>query len=442
MTTLNFWKNSKPCEVVLYSSSVQVTYLKKSNKPVTVDISYVYLLAVLGDYHSGNNHHAVHLHFVRPVVNRRLRVDTLTLHSSDLDTCQLLVKALEDQLADTERPQKLAVIINPNSGKKQAEKVFYKKVQPLFKLCGIETKVVVTKAPKQARDVLQTLEMEDVDGIITVGGDGLYCEVLNGLILRTQKDHGVDVHDKDARMVPSRLPIGIIPAGTGDMVVQYLHGTRDVMTAAVRVLLGATLPANAVSVHQGEQLSAFSGLVLGFGLQGDMMADCERFRWMGHRRYNVIPIGTVLSRRSLDLEVEYVDEDTQQVTRTADAMYSVDTYVVSKREVGEHVQHVFGTDDMHVHMSSKCALGKHVQQLTKLKENTAGVFDYDFMTTARVESYTVRLTKAPTVLQEGRRVLKENYNINCDGEILRVTHPEYHVRLHRHAVRVFGETIV
>ncbi|KAL8622430.1 hypothetical protein ACOMHN_034095 [Nucella lapillus] len=441
MTTLNFWKNSKPCQVTLHSSSVQVSYLKKSNKQVTVDISYVYLLAVKGDFDSGNSH-AVHVHYVRPISNRRLRVDTLTLHSSDLYTCQLLVKALEQELADTKRPQKLAVIINPNSGKKQAEKVFSKKVQPLFKLCGIDTKVVVTKAPKQARDVLQALELDGVDGIITVGGDGLYCEVLNGLILRTQKDNEVNVHDVDAKVVSSHIPIGIIPAGTGDMVVQYLHGTRDVMTAAVRVILGGSVPANAVSVHQGGQLSAYSGLVLGFGLQGDMMADCERFRWMGHSRYNVIPIGTVLSRRSLDLEVEYVDEDSQKVHKVSDAMYSVDTYVVSKQEVGEHMRNVFGTDSMHVHMTSKCALGKHVQQLTKLKENTAGAFDYDFMNTARVDSYTVRLCNAPTVVQDGKKALKETHNINCDGEILRLTHPEYHVRLHRHALRVFGETIV
>lgn len=44
--------------------------------------------------------------------------------------------------AATDRPQRLAVIINPNSGKKQAEKVFFSKVQPLFKLCGIDTKVI------------------------------------------------------------------------------------------------------------------------------------------------------------------------------------------------------------------------------------------------------------------------------------------------------------
>ena len=70
-------------------------------------------------------------------------------------------------------------------------------------------------------------------------------------------------------------------------------------------------------------------------------------------------------------------------------------------------------------------------------------FDYDFMQRARVQGYTVRLRNAATVLQQdGQRLLKDKYNISCDGEVVRVTHPEFHVKLHRHAFRVFGETIV
>jgi hypothetical protein len=83
----------------------------------------------------------------------------------------------------------------------------------------------------------------------------------------------------------------------------------------------------------------------------------------------VIPISTVLSRRAYDVEVEYEDEDSQEVTRVKDVMYGVDTYVVDKAPRGERVQHVFGEKMMRVHMTRKCALGKHVQQLTKLKEH-------------------------------------------------------------------------
>lgn len=51
--------------------------------------------------------------------------------------------------------------------------------------------------------------------IVCVGGDGMFSEVLHGLIGRTQRDAGVDQNQPRAALVPSPLRIGIIPAGRG-----------------------------------------------------------------------------------------------------------------------------------------------------------------------------------------------------------------------------------
>ena len=61
-----------------------------------MDISFVYLLAV--ESHDDNGTYTVNIHYVRPVVNRRLRLDTLSLQSPDPATRNLLVKALEEEL--------------------------------------------------------------------------------------------------------------------------------------------------------------------------------------------------------------------------------------------------------------------------------------------------------------------------------------------------------
>nr|KAG5710252.1 hypothetical protein BaRGS_008968 [Batillaria attramentaria] len=302
--------------------------------PASFDIPYSHMLAaeVVGptctEVYSSRSY-SVTLHYVKSLSNNRLRVSSLEVQS-DFDKCTNLAKQLEEQMTVTERPKRLVVIINPNSGKKRAEKVFKTKVQPVFSLCGIHSTVIVTSAPKEARELLQTLDLADVDGVVTVGGDGLYYEVMNGLLLRTQKDHGVNADDPEAEIIPTDIPIGIIPAGSGDWVVQYLQGTRDVITSALHVVLGKTSLTNAVSVHQGGKLSAYAGLVLGFGLQGDIMNDCEKFRWMGPSRYSVVPVSTVLSRQAFDVEVEYQDDVTGDVKRISDQMYGVDTYIISK----------------------------------------------------------------------------------------------------------------
>lgn len=51
--------------------------------------------------------------------------------------------------------------------------------------------------------------------IVCVGGDGMFSEVLHGLIGRTQRNAGVDQNQPRAALVPSPVRIGIIPAGRG-----------------------------------------------------------------------------------------------------------------------------------------------------------------------------------------------------------------------------------
>jgi len=49
--------------------------------------------------------------------------------------------------------------------------------------------------------------------VVCVGGDGMFSEVLHGLVTRIQTDNGVDQNQPDAELVPCSLRIGIIPAG-------------------------------------------------------------------------------------------------------------------------------------------------------------------------------------------------------------------------------------
>lgn len=74
--------------------------------------------------------------------------------------------------------------------------------------------------------------------------------------------------------------------GSGDYVAKYLHGTRDVVTATIKIILGYTVQTNVASLHEGGKLVSYSGLLLGFNLFGEMMHDCEKFRNLGPIRYH------------------------------------------------------------------------------------------------------------------------------------------------------------
>lgn len=49
--------------------------------------------------------------------------------------------------------------------------------------------------------------------VVTVGGDGMFHEILNGLIRRTQRDCGIDTSLPDFTPTRPGLTIGVIPAG-------------------------------------------------------------------------------------------------------------------------------------------------------------------------------------------------------------------------------------
>lgn len=49
--------------------------------------------------------------------------------------------------------------------------------------------------------------------VVCVGGDGMFSEVVHGLVSRTQSDSRVDQNQSNQDLVPCALCIGIIPAG-------------------------------------------------------------------------------------------------------------------------------------------------------------------------------------------------------------------------------------
>lgn len=49
--------------------------------------------------------------------------------------------------------------------------------------------------------------------VVCVGGDGMFSEIIHGLIWRTQTDNGRNLNSPEETLLPCSLRIGIIPAG-------------------------------------------------------------------------------------------------------------------------------------------------------------------------------------------------------------------------------------
>ena len=67
--------------------------------------------------------------------------------------------------------------------------------------------------------------------LLQVGGDGLFQEALNGLLL-------LRARSPELGDLAARMRLGHIPAGSTDAVAYSLNGTRSELTAALHVALG------------------------------------------------------------------------------------------------------------------------------------------------------------------------------------------------------------
>ncbi|CAN9508287.1 unnamed protein product [Ophioblennius macclurei] len=252
--------------------------------------------------------HSFTVSYVRRTRQHQWRCSDVTFHCASQALCEQWVRVANEQLSTlTNRPKSLLVYINPYGGKRRGKQIFEQKVAPLFRRAGISTHVIVTERANHARDHLTTeANLHEYDGVVCVGGDGMFSEILHGLVTRTQMDHSVDQNQPDAQLVQCSLRIGIIPAGSTDCICFATVGTNDPVTSALHIVVGDSQPMDVCSVHHKNIFLKYSVSLLGYGFYGDVLADSERKRWLGPARYDLSGVKTFLSHNYYEGTVSFL----------------------------------------------------------------------------------------------------------------------------------------
>ncbi|XP_022110720.1 ceramide kinase-like isoform X2 [Acanthaster planci] len=254
------------------------------------------------------------VHCVRRNNQGKWRLRELTFECADQDTCRQWVTQIKERITKqgTVRPQNLLVFINPYGGRKEAASIYDSHTAPLFHLAGITTTLIYTEAKNHARDVMLKMDLSEFDGVVCVGGDGTFAEVVNGLLVRTQQEDGIDYSDPEATPRCPQMKIGVIPAGSTDVIVCDTTGVNDPLTSSLQIVLGCTLGLDICSVHSGHQLLRYTVSFMGYGFFGDVLKDSENHRWMGPRRYDFAGFKKYFGNKSYAGEVTFLtsgDED-------------------------------------------------------------------------------------------------------------------------------------
>ncbi|XP_028801065.1 sphingosine kinase 1 isoform X2 [Neltuma alba] len=195
------------------------------------------------------------------------------------------------------RPKRLFIFLNPFGGKKTAPIVFRDHVKPLLEDAEIQITVQETQHQLHAKEVARALDISKYDGIICVSGDGILVEVINGLLERDDWETAI------------KIPIGVVPAGTGNGVAKSLLDlVGDPCTAAnaaLTIIRGHKRSLDVVTIKQGEN-RFFSVLMIAWGLVADIDIESEIYRWMGSARFDFYALSRIFHLRQYNGRISFM----------------------------------------------------------------------------------------------------------------------------------------
>lgn len=217
--------------------------------------------------------------------------------------------------------QKVLLLSNPNAGKGQAATILGEHIRPLFKSRGVAVQEVATTHVGHARELGYSADLNGVDVVVVLGGDGTLHEVANGLLKRASAG------------VP---PLGIIPFGSGNAVAsdfrqnQKLHGSeisvyKDLNATAdwgvERILSGKSCCVDVLDVAyatDGRRLTCVSMIYFGFFAEIDLVA--EPFRCLGPARFDLVSVWNLMKRQKMPpCRIELVQPSGEKRVLTNDA---------------------------------------------------------------------------------------------------------------------------
>ncbi|XP_058563905.1 sphingosine kinase 2 isoform X5 [Neofelis nebulosa] len=158
---------------------------------------------------------------------------------------------------------------------------------------GLSFNLIQTERQNHARELVQGLRLSEWDGIVTVSGDGLLFEVLNGFLDRPDWEEAV------------KTPVGILPCGSGNALAGAVNqhggfepalGVDLLLNCSLLLCRGGSRPLDLMSVTLASGSRCLSFLSVAWGFVSDVDIQSERFRALGSARFT---LGTVLGLATL-----------------------------------------------------------------------------------------------------------------------------------------------
>ncbi|CAF3561656.1 unnamed protein product [Rotaria sp. Silwood1] len=266
------------------SKQISENHETTSSESIQIDLSYVHISES----------------FIWTVKRLQLEMDSEAAYQFSLILTEYLSKLKH-------RPRHLVAFVNPHSGKGvskyrrlfftcsslnnlilgKGSSVYEKKVLPLFEEANINVKTIYTTCANHARDYISEQSLDDYDGLVSVGGDGMFSELCHGLLLKTAKQAKLDMNDPNVNLMRPNLRIGVIPAGSTDAIVFGTTGYNDPITSALQIIVGESVLIDIATVHNEHGFVRLMATMFSYGFFGNIIQQSDNWRLFGPLRYDL-----------------------------------------------------------------------------------------------------------------------------------------------------------
>ena len=211
---------------------------------------------------------------------------------------------------------KLLLVFNPRAGAGRAARLLAPIQQSLGSFAEVE--LLQTGRAGEARERVAVTDLADYDGVLSAGGDGTLFEVVNGLF----------VHDGD-----KRVPLGVIPVGTGNAFARDLDLMPGDWQGALEIVRAAHTREVDVGAVENSLGDSFYFLnIVGCGLPVDAMHIARRLKFIGNSAYTAGTLWQAMRLRSYAFEVEAdgrrIDQDSLFI-EVSNTRYTGTTFLIA-----------------------------------------------------------------------------------------------------------------
>ena len=219
------------------------------------------------------------------------------------------VSRVEQGIASPRRPKRILFLVNPVSGSGQTLSKYNRVIKPLFELAGVSCDMVQT-CPSSDEEHVFSKKMRhcialgatcEYDGIVAVGGDGVFFEMMNTVNRVCGESQA-----------PCRL--GHLPSGSTDAVSSTLHGTRSLFTAAMHIILGDYKKVDILHIEVDDggdvELSTNNSMtcfcIAATGFMADVISSSSMLRFFGPFRYDIVGALKLIQNRAYKCKIRYL----------------------------------------------------------------------------------------------------------------------------------------